>query len=114
MFVILDRFICPLAVRFCPDTKSGGNGSFLGLSDLALWATGPRSSSDWSLCAGCCEGEARDVDDPRSWLDIGEKSRFSASGRLDCKTSLDERWKTGESESCEDAVSWVFGAFPGA
>jgi hypothetical protein len=99
MLVILDLFICPLAVRFCPDRRSRAKSSFFGLSDFALGLIG---SSSWgNLMAGVlsCIGEASDADEPCSWLDIGEKSGLLASGRLCCETSLEESWKTGEFES---------------
>jgi hypothetical protein len=111
IFVMLDLFICPLAVRFCPGMKSRGNSSFFGLSDFALEWAGSCSSKGLGPRASSSIGEARDADEPCSWLDIGEKSGLLASGRLFCETSLEEGWKVGESEACEDVVSWVFAGF---
>jgi hypothetical protein len=99
MFVMLDLFICPLAVRFCPDMRSRGNSSFFGLSDFALGWVESCGSRDSGPCTLSCIGEAREADEPCSWLDIGEKSGLLASGRLYCETSLEESWKIGESES---------------
>ena len=107
ILVMLDLFICPLAVRFCPDVRSRENSSFFGLSDLALGCTGWCGSRLSAPSALSCTGEARDAEEPCSWLDMGEKSGLLASGRLYCETSLEVRCKIGESESWEDVVSWV-------
>ena len=107
ILVMLDLFICPLAVRFCPDMRSRGNSSFFGLSDFVLGCTELCTSRLSAPGALSCTGEATDAEEPCSWLDMGEKSGLLASGRLYCETSLEDRWKVGESDSWEDAVSWV-------
>jgi hypothetical protein len=108
MFVILDLFIWPLAVRFCPGMRSRGNSSFFGLSDFALGCVGSCSLRDSGPCALSCVGESSETEEPCSWLDRGDTSGLFASRRLFCETSLDDSWKNGESESREEGVSWVF------
>src|SRR3954451_5336086 len=71
MFVMLDLFICPLAVRFCPDVSSLGNSSFFGLSDFAICWVGLCNLSGSVPCA--VVGEPGNVEEPCSWLDKGEK-----------------------------------------
>lgn len=99
MFVMLDRFIWPLAVRFCPDVRSRAKSSFLGLSDFALGWLGRCSWGKSVPAVSSCIGDTSDADEPCSWLDIGEKSGLLASGRRYCEASLEESWKTGESAS---------------
>jgi hypothetical protein len=99
MFVMLDLFICPLAVRFWPDMSSRAKASLFELSALALaWA----GSSSWgNLVPGGWSGmgDASEADEPCSWLDVGEQSGLLASGRWHCGRSLEDSWKTGEPES---------------